>query len=221
MPNRSRRVERVKRRNNKNEFMFANDLNFIKLYSDHDICIEKFISRFGPNDIILYNKNIGFALIQYKDFRPINILDDPFCPDFIYINDNQRGKGYGKRLLSFVLKHFQIAIHTLDDSLGFFERIEKDLGLETINTGLAFGNGFNSSNSNANRQPVVNKFLGGFGLNFSGYKKYACPKFSTSFAKENLDMMLIRLNESLRSKLGNNYQPRVLTQLTGEQFLGY
>ena len=221
VPNRSRRVRRVKRRNNKNRFIFTNDLYLIKPYSDHDICIENFVSRFGSNDITLYNKNIGFALIQYKDFRPINILDDPFCPDFIYINDNQRGKGHGKRILGFILKHFQIAIHTLDDSLGFFEHIGKDLGLEKINTGLAFGNSFISSNLNVNRQPVVNKCLGWCGLKFSGYKKCACPKFSMSSLKENLDMVLIRLNDSLRSKLRKHYQPRVLTKPTGEQFLGY
>ena len=127
MPNRSRRV---KRRKNKDKFIFTKDLNLIKPYSDYDICTENFISRFGPNDINLYNKNIGFALIEYNDFCPKNILDEPYCLDFIYINDNQKGKGYGKRLMNFILKQFQIVIHTLDDSLGFFERISKDFGLE-------------------------------------------------------------------------------------------
>ena len=42
----------------------------------YHICIENFISRFGPNDVILHNKIIGFALIQNKDFCPINILND-------------------------------------------------------------------------------------------------------------------------------------------------
>ena len=93
MPNRSRRVRQFKRRNNnKDRFIFTNDLNLIKPYADYHICIENFFSRFGPNDIILYNKNIGFALIQYKDFCPINILDDPYCLDFIYINENQEVK---------------------------------------------------------------------------------------------------------------------------------
>ena len=162
MLNRSRRIRRVKRRNinNKDRFIFTNDLNLIKPCADYDICIENFISRFGPNDMILYNKNIGFALIQYKDFCPINILDDPYCLDFIYINENYRGKGYGRRLMKLILNHFQIVIHTLDDSLDFFEHVSEDLGLEKINTGLPFGNSFISSNLNVNRQPVVNICLG-------------------------------------------------------------
>ena len=49
------------------------------------MCIENFISRFKPNDVILYNKNIGFALINHKDFCPIDILNDPYCLDYIYI----------------------------------------------------------------------------------------------------------------------------------------
>ena len=65
MPNRIRRVRRVKRRNNnKDSFIFTNNLNLIKPYAEYDVCIENFISTFGPNDIILYNKNIGSALIQ-------------------------------------------------------------------------------------------------------------------------------------------------------------
>ena len=127
MPNLTRRN---KRRRNKDKFIFTNDLSLIKPYADYDICIENFISRFEPNDVILYNKNIGFALMQYNDFCPINILDDPYCLDFIYINDKQRGKGHGKRLMNFILKCFQIVLHSLDDSLGFFEHISKDLGLE-------------------------------------------------------------------------------------------
>ena len=78
-------------------------LNLIKQYADYDTCIEIFISRFGPNYIVFYNENIGFALKQYIDFCPINILDDPYCLDFIYINQNQTGKGHGRRLLKFIL----------------------------------------------------------------------------------------------------------------------
>ena len=102
MPNRTRRVRRVKRRKNKNKdsFIFTNDLNWIKPCAEYDVCIENFVSRFGLNDIILYNKNIGFALIQYKNFCPTNIPDDPYCLDFIYINENQRGKGHGKKLMN-------------------------------------------------------------------------------------------------------------------------
>ena len=65
MPNRTRRD---KRRRNKDKLLFINDLSLIKPYVYYHICIEKVISRFGPNDVILYNNNIGFALIQYKDF---------------------------------------------------------------------------------------------------------------------------------------------------------
>ena len=95
MTNRSKQVRRVKRRNNnKDKFIFTNNLNLIKPYAKYHICIESFISRFEINDIILYNKSYGFAIIRYKDFCPINIQDDPHCLDFIYINENQRGKGH-------------------------------------------------------------------------------------------------------------------------------
>ena len=218
MPNRTRRVRRVKRRNNKDRFIFTNDLTLIKPYAD-DICIENFISRFGPNDVILYNKNIGFALIQYKDFCPINILDDPYCLDFIYINENQRGRGYGKRLMGFILKHFQIVLHTLDNSLGFFEHISKDLGLEKINTGLPFGNTFISSNLNVNRQSVVNNCIGGCGLKYSGYNRYVCSGCHMKFMRQNIDMSLVKLNDTLRSKLKKHYQPSIFTETSPNLFL--
>ena len=45
MPNRSRQFRRVKRRNNnKDRFVFTNDLNLIKSDTDYDICIANFIS---------------------------------------------------------------------------------------------------------------------------------------------------------------------------------
>ena len=177
MPNRTRRFRPVKRRkinNNKDDFIFTRILNLIKPYVNYDICIEKFISRFGPNDIIIFNKNIGFALIQYKDFCPRNILDDPYCLDFFYINENQRGKGHGKRLMKLILNHFQIVLHNLDGSLGFFEEISKKFGLEKLNTGMPFGISFISSNLDINREPVVNNCLGGCGLKYSGYNRYVC-----------------------------------------------
>ena len=158
------RTSRDRRRRNKDRFIFTNDLNLIKPYANYDICIENFISRFGLNDFILYNKDIGFALIQYKGFCPINIQDDPYCLDFIYINENQRENGHGKRLMNFILRHFQMVIHTIDSSLGFFEHISKDLGLEKKNTGLRFGNSFILSNLNINRQPIINSCLGGCGI---------------------------------------------------------
>ena len=81
-----------KQRKNIDRFLFTNDLNLITSYADFDFCIENFLSRFGPNDVILYNRNFGFALIQYNAFCTMNIQDDPYCIDFIYIIENQRGK---------------------------------------------------------------------------------------------------------------------------------
>ena len=124
MPNRNRRA------NHKDRFIFTTDLRLIKPYVDYDLCIGNYISRFKANDVILYNKNIGFALINHKDFCPIDILNDPYCLDYIYINEDYRAKGHGRRLMNLILKHFQIIIHSLDDSLGFFEHINKDLGLQ-------------------------------------------------------------------------------------------
>ena len=220
MTNRTKQVRRVKRRNNnKDGSIFTNNLNLVKPYVKYHICIENFISRFGPNDVILYNKNIGFALIQYKDFCPINILDDPCCLDFIYINNNQRGKGHGRRLLNLILKLFQIVIHTLDDSLGFFEHICKDFSLENIKTNMPFGVSFISSNLDINREPVVNKCLGGCGLKYKGYNRYVCSDCHMRFMRQNIDMRLVKLNDTLRSKLKKHYQPSVFTQTSGSCFL--
>ena len=69
-----------------------------------------------------------------------------------------------------ISNHFQIVIHALDTSLGFFEHISKNLGLEKINTGLPFGISFISSNLKVNRLPIVKKCLGACGLKISGYK---------------------------------------------------
>ena len=163
------RTRRDKRGINEDKFVFTIDLNLKKPYADYDICIINFFSRFGFNDVPLYNKNIGFARVPYKDICPINIQDDPHCLDFIYINENQRGKSHGKRVMNSILNYFQIVIHALDSSLAFFEHISKELGSEKINTGLLFGNSFISSNLNINRPPIVNKCLGRCGLKFSGY----------------------------------------------------
>ena len=215
MRNRSRRH---RRRSIRDKFIFTNDIKMINPYAGYDFCIEHFISRFGPNDVILYNKNTGFALIHHKDFRPIIIPDDPYCLDCIYINDNQRGKGQGRRLMKFNLNHFQIVIHTLDFSLGFFELISKDLGLEKINTGLPFGKSFISPNLNNICLTKGNTCLGVCGLKLSGYKRYVCPKCYMRFVQENLDMVLIRRNDSLRSNLRKHYQSCLIAQLTGEHF---
>ena len=219
MTNRSKQLRRVKRRNNKDGFIFTNNLNLIKPFVKYHSCIENFISRFGPNDVILYDKNIGFALIQHKDFCPINILDDPYCLDYIYINKNEIGKGYGRELMKLILSHFQIVIHALDSSLGFSERLSKDLGLEKINTGMPFGVSFISSNLDINREPVVNNCLVGCGQKFSGFNRYICNDCRMRFMRQNIDMRLVRLNDTLRSKLKKHYQPSIFTQTSGNCFL--
>ena len=110
-------------------------------------------------------------------------------------------------------------IHKLGDSLGFFERISKDLGLEKINTGLPFGVSFISSNLNIHRQPLVNKCLGGCGLKFSRYKRYACHKCSMRFMIANTNMELIKLNKDLRFILKKIYQPTVIDLNAEDSFL--
>ena len=195
-----KRTSRDKRKTIKDKLIFTNDLNLIAPYADYDICIDKFIYRLGRNDVILFNKNIGFALIQYNDFCPINIKNDPYCLDVIYINDNQRGKSHGRRWTKLILNDFPIVIHTLDSSLGFFEHVTKDLDLEKTNTDLPFGNTFISSNLNVNRLPIVNNCIGGCGRKISGYKTYACPKWSIRVVIENTDKDLIELNKFLRYK---------------------
>ena len=149
----------------------------------------------------------------------MNILGDPRCLDFIYINENQRGKGHGRRLMKLILNHFQVVIHALDSSLGFFEHISKDLGLQKINITLPFDSRFVSSNLDINRLPIVNTCLRGCGLKFSGYKRYACPECSTRFVIENTDKELIKLINSQRSRLKNEYQATVVTLITEDQCL--
>ena len=58
MPNRNKRAR------DKDRFTFTTDSRLIKPYVEYNMCIENYISRFKPNDVILYNKNIGFALIK-------------------------------------------------------------------------------------------------------------------------------------------------------------
>ena len=78
---------------------------------------------------------------------------------------------------------------------------------------------FISTNLNVNRQPVVNNCLGGCGIKFSGYNRYACPNCSMSFVIPNTDKELLMLNNSLRSKLKKKYQPTVISLFTDEVFL--
>ena len=70
MPNRNKRAK------DKDRFIFTTDLRLIKPFVEYHMCIENYFSRFKPNDVILYNKNIGFALIIYRDYCPIDIVND-------------------------------------------------------------------------------------------------------------------------------------------------
>ena len=167
-------MPKLNRNNNKDKFIFTKDLNLTKPYTDCDLCIENYISRFKPNDAILYNKNIGFALINQRHFCPINILKDPYCLDYISINKNHRGKGHARRLMNLILKHFQIIIHSLDDSLSFFEHISKDFRLEKINRPMPFGTSFISKNLHINREAIVNNCLGAYRLKHRGYEICMC-----------------------------------------------
>ena len=72
---------------------------------------------------------------------------------------------------------------------------------------------------NINRKPVLNSCLGGCGRKFSGFKRYVCPECSMLFVRENIDMELISSNDFSRSKLGKQYQPCILAQLTTGQIL--
>ena len=217
MTNRSRRGRRDKYRRKEDNFIIINDLNLIKPYASYDVCIEDYISRFGFNDVIVYNKNIGFALLGYNDFCPMDIQNDPYCLDFVYINEDQRGKGKGKRLMKFILKHFQIVLHTYNSSLGFFGHISEELGLEKIKNGTLFGKSFISSNLSVNRQPVVNKCIGGCGQKFKGYKRHICSKCSVNFMM-NVDKKMIELKNSLRLKLKKKNQTTVFNIITPEHF---
>ena len=116
-------------------------------------------------------------------------------------------------------KLFQIVLHTLDDSLGFSEHISKDLGLENINTDIPCGVSFISSNLDINREPIVNNCVGACGLKYSGYKRYVSSECHMRFMRQNIDMRMIKLNDSLRSKLKKQYQPSNITQMTGDCFL--
>ena len=189
---------------NKKRFIFTTDLRLIKPYVGYNICIEDYISRFEANDVILYNKNIGFALIKYIDFYPIDILNDPFCLAYIYIHENYRDKGHGKRLMNLILKHFQIIIHSLEESVGFFEKFK----LEKVKTNMLFGLTFISTNLNINRDAIVNNCIQGCGRSYSGYKRYVCDNCYIEFAIYNIDINLIETNKSLRFKLNVN-QPAI------------
>ena len=70
--------------------------------------------------------------------------------------------------MNLILKHFKKTIHSLDESLGFFEHLSKDLGLEKINSTIPFGVTFISTNLNINRGPIVNKCIGSCGQVLSG-----------------------------------------------------
>ena len=106
--------------------------------------------------------------------------------------------------MSFIVKHFQTVIHTLDDSLGFFERISKDLGLEKIYNDMLFGISFIPTNLAINCEPIVNNCLGACGLKYSGNNRYVCSECHMRFMRQKIDMRLTKLNDILRSKLKKN-----------------
>ena len=108
-------------------------------------------------------------------------------------------------------------VHTLDPSLGFFEHISKDLGLENRNTGLPFGNSFIWSNLNVNRLPIRNGCLGSCGLKLLGYKRFACRECSMRIAIENTDKELNNLNDSMRSKFKKKVSTKCLYFFSQEQ----
>ena len=78
---------------------------------------------------------------------------------------------------------------------------------------MPFGTSFISTNLNINRKPIVNKCLGGCGLKYTDYKRYVCGDCYLEFARYNIDMQLIKLNDGLRSKL-NKQQPAIITQMS-------
>ena len=41
--------------------------------------------------ILMFIKNIAFALIAYKEFCPIEILDDPGSLGFIFVSGDEGG----------------------------------------------------------------------------------------------------------------------------------
>ena len=110
-------------------------------------------------------------------------------------------------------------IHIVDDSLGFFERISKDLGFEKINTSLPFGVSFISSNLNINRKPVVNNCLGCCGIKYSGYNRCLCSDCHMTFMRQNIDMSLVKLKDTLRSKLKKHYHTSIFTETSSKWFL--
>ena len=120
--------------------------------------------------------------------------------------------------MNLILKHFQIIIHSLDESLGFFEHLSKDLGLEKINSTIPFGVTFISTNLNINRGPIVNNCIGSCGQVFSGYKRCVCANCYLDFAKYNIDFKLIKLNNYLRTKI-NVIQPSIIFLNTGKSLL--
>ena len=84
---------------------------------------------------------------------------------------------------------------------------------------MPFGVSFISSNLDINREPVVNTCLEGCGLKYSGYNRYVCSDCHMRFMRQNIDMRLVKLNDTLRSKLKKHYQASIFTQTSGNCFL--
>ena len=84
---------------------------------------------------------------------------------------------------------------------------------------MPFGISFISSNLDINHKPVVNKCLGGCGLKYSGYKRCVCDGCHMRFMRQNIDMRLVKLNDSLRSRLKKHYQSSIFTEISENRFL--
>ena len=80
------------------------------------------------------------------------------------------------------------------------------------------GQPFISTNLEINRIPVINNCIGGCKLTYSGYKRHVCVDCYIEFAKYNIDPKLIKLNNSVRSKL-NVIQPSIIFSNTGKSLL--
>ena len=85
-------------------------------------------------------------------------------------------------------------------------------------TDMSFSISFISSNLDINREPVVKNCLGGCELKKSGYKRYVCSESHMRFMRQNIDMRLVKLNDTLRSKLKKHYQPSIITQISTNRF---
>ena len=123
--------------------------------------------------------------------------------------------------MKFILDLFRNTIHSAPSPLGFFEHKTKDSKLKISKTYLS-DTSINSSNVNINHQPRISRCVGGCDQKFPGCKRYIFWRKFTNFARHNVDLILIKLNESLRFKFKKGYQPSIKVVFTpnhGLEFL--